>query len=433
MLSQIIFILVFAIALYFFAKRVGKIRNNILLGKPENRSDNPKKRWAIMARVALGQSKMVVRPIAGLMHILVYAGFILINIEILEIVIDGIFGTHRFFMPYLGSLYFAAINFFEILAVLVIVACVVFLWRRNVQKIARFWSSEMKSWPRNDANNILVIEIVLMCALLILGAAEANMQGEQYADGFIISKQLAPMFAGLEQNTLHLIERIAWWAHILGILAFLNYVPYSKHFHIFLAFPNTYYSNLNAIGKMNNMESVTNEVKLMMDPNADPYAAAPETEAEPERFGAKDVQDLSWKSLLDAYTCTECGRCTSVCPANLTGKKLSPRKIMMDTRDRLEEVGQNISKHGMDFTDNKSLLGDYISHEEILACTTCNACVDACPVNINPVDIISELRRYKMMEESQVPSEWANMFGNIENNGAPWPFPAADRGKWANQ
>lgn len=428
MLAQILFIIIFGTAIFFFARAVKRIRRNILLGKPEDRSDNPAARWVNMAKVALGQSKMTVKPIAGFFHILIYVGFVLINIEVLEILIDGVFGTHRFFAPYLGSLYIAAINFFEILALLVVVACIVFLWRRNVQKIERFKKIELQGFPTIDANVILVIEIVLMGALLTMNAAEANFDNHTMGS-FVISGFIAPFLNGFSQPTLHVIERSAWWFHIIGIFAFLNYLPYSKHFHVIMAFPNTWYADLEPMGKIKNMESVTNEVKLMLDPNANPYASAPSTDV-PARFGAKDVQDLTWKNIMDAYSCTECGRCTSACPQNMTGKKLSPRKIMMDTRDRVEEVGKNIDKNGKFVEDGKSLLGDYITHEEIRACNTCNACVEACPVNINPLSIILELRRYSAMEESNIPTEWAGMQNNMENNGAPWQFPAADRGNW---
>lgn len=427
MISNIIFILVFGAAIYLFSKNIGKVIRNIKLGKPLDRSDNASERFKVMAMVALGQSKMVVRPVAGIMHIIVYLGFVLINIEVLEIIIDGIFGTHRFFAAPLGKVYTLAINFFEILAVGVIIACIVFLVRRNILKVERFTKPELKGWPFKDANFILFIEIILMGALLKLNAVEANIQGA-LEEPFIISQFIAPFFASFSQDTLHIFERIYWWFHILGIFVFLNYLPYSKHFHIMLAFPNTYFSNLQAKGKFTNMESVTNEVKIMMDPTYTPAA-----NIAPGRFGAKDVTDLTWKQLLDAYTCTECGRCTSECPANQTGKMLSPRKIMMDTRDRLEEVGRNIDTNKEFKDDGKSLLGSYITEEEILACTSCNACVQACPVNIDPLSIIIDLRRYLIMEESKAPAEWAGMLTNIENNGAPWQFSPSDRFNWSNE
>lgn len=427
MLSSLVFIVLLLAGGGLFARKIGKIRRNILLGQPLERSDRPAERWKTMARVALGQSKMVNRPVAGFFHILIYVGFVLINLELLEIIIDGISGSHRFFKPYLGGFYDFLIGFFEVLGAGVILACLVFLWRRNVQPLQRFQGPELTGWPRLDANLILIIELVLMTALFGMNIAEANMTDQ---GGYLLSNQLAPIFSGFSQESLHLIERVCWWFHIIGILAFLNYVPYSKHFHIIMAFPNTWYAQLEPAGQLSNMESVKKEVELMMDPNANPYAAADPQEA-PARFGAKDVADLPWKSLLDAYSCTECGRCTSVCPANITGKKLSPRKVMMDTRDRLEEVGKNIDKNGTFVDDGKALLGDYITAEEVLACTTCNACVEACPVLINPVSILTELRRYQAMEASQMPTEWALMLTNIENNGAPWQFSAADRLNWA--
>lgn len=434
-IPNLIFLVALIVAGGLFAKNAGKIYRNIMLGRKIDRTDRPAERLQTMLRVAFGQSKMVVRPVAGFLHIIVYVGFMLINIEVLEIVIDGVFGTHRVFAPLLGGLYTVAIGFFEILGVLVIIACVAFLWRRNVQKLARFHKPEMKGWAFTDANNILVIEIVLMTALLIMNAAEANFPDEHRVAGpFIVSQFLAPLFAGMDYATLHVIERICWWAHILGIFAFLNYLPFSKHLHIMLAFPNTYMTNLEKKGRFTNLESVTNEVKLMMDPTVDPFAAPAEGAAEPQRFGAKDVQDLSQVQLLNAYTCTECGRCTSNCPANITGKKLSPRKIMMDTRDRMEEVGKNIDTNGGQFVDDgKSLLHDFITPEELWACTSCNACVESCPVNIDPLSIIIDLRRYLVMEESQAPSELTTVFSNMENNGAPWQFSPADRANWIQE
>jgi len=430
--QNIIFILLLAVAIYLFARSFNKIWRNIKLGRDINRSDQKGKRWNLMAKVALGQGKMVKRRvIAGLFHVLIYAGFLLINIEVAEILIDGILGTHRIFAEPLGPVYDAAINFFEILAVLVILSCVIFLWRRNVNVVPRF--KELKGWAKNDGNNILVIEIVLMTALLLLGAAEANME-DKTAGPWVISGMLAPMFSGLSQESLHTIERIAWWAHIVGILAFLNYLPFSKHFHIILAFPNVWYSKLEPKGQFSNMESVKKEVETMMDPNADPYAAPVEDAPPPERFGAKDVMDLNWVQLMNAYSCTECGRCTASCPASLTGKKLSPRKIMMDTRDRLEEVGKNIDANKGEFKDdNKSLLGDYISQEELWACTSCNACTEACPVNIDPLSIIMDMRRYLVMEESSASQQINMMMTNVENNGAPWAYAQADRANWINE
>ncbi len=431
-IQNIIFIVILAIATYLFARSFKKIWRNIKLGKDLDRSDRKNERWALMTRVALGQSKMVKRRvIAGFFHVLIYAGFLLINIEVAEILIDGILGTHRIFAGPLGLVYDAAINFFEVLAVLVIIACVVFLWRRNVSVVPRF--KELKGWAKKDGNNILIIEIVLMFALLILGAAEANMD-DKVAGPWIVSGMLAPLFGNISQESLHLIERIAWWAHIVGILAFLNYLPFSKHFHIIMAFPNVWYSKLQPKGQFTNMESVKKEVETMMDPNADPFAAPAEGDTPPGRFGAKDVTDLNWVQLMNSYSCTECGRCTAVCPANLTGKKLSPRKIMMDTRDRLEEVGKNIDANKGEFKDDgKSLLDDYITREELWACTTCNACVEACPVNIDPLSIITDMRRYLVMEESSASQQINMMMTNVENNGAPWAYAQADRANWINE
>ncbi len=448
MISIIAFAIVLVIGFYLFARQVGKIRRNILLGRDEDRTDHPSERWKTMLMVAFGQSKMVKRPVPGILHFMVYAGFILINIEVLEIIIDGLFGKHRFFSGFLGDFYFFAIDFFEILALLVIIAVTLFWVRRVILRLPRFHKPEMKGWPTKDALNILYIEFILMTALLVMNAADQVLMStapgmlaeaglSKYAIGlegdFIVSRYLTGLMPD-NPETLHLIERSAWWFHIIGILAFMNYLPISKHFHILLAFPNTWYANLKPKGELDNLQSVKKEVELMFDPNADPYAApAPAEGEDPGTFGARDVKDLSWVQLMNAYTCTECGRCTSECPANITGKALSPRKIMMDTRDRLEEVGKNIDKHGPDYNDGKALLGDYITPEEVWACTTCNACVEACPVLISPMSIIIELRRYLVMEQSAAPTELNGMFTNIENNGAPWQFSQADRLKWAEE
>ncbi|TKB96760.1 (Fe-S)-binding protein [Pedobacter cryophilus] len=431
MIAQIIFSIALLTAVILFSIQVKKIIRNINLGKDTNRSDRPKERWLTMAKVALGQSKMVVRPVAGIMHIFVYLGFVIINLEVLEIIIDGVFGTHRIF-SFLGSFYSFLIASFEILALLVLVGVIVFLARRVVLGLKRFSGVEMTAWPKSDAIYILVIEVLLMSAFLTMNAADYKLQLAGYshyltAGSFPVSQYLLGLLPNSTES-LVFIERACWWFHILGILAFLNYLPFSKHFHIILAFPNTWYSNLNAKGRFNNMTSVTNEVKAMLDPSFTPPAAT-----EIGRFGAKDVQDLNWVQLMNAYTCTECGRCTSVCPANQTGKLLSPRKIMMDTRDRLEEVGKNTDKHGKGYDDGKSLLDDYITREEIWACTTCNACTEACPVNIDPLSIIVDLRRYAVMEESNVTGSLNAMFSNVENNGAPWKYSPADRLNWANK
>ena len=433
--SNLIFALCLGMASFLFGKNVLKVRRNIMLGRDIDRCDRSTERWITMVRVALGQSKMVVRPVAGFLHILVYVGFVIINIEVIEIIIDGLIGTHRVF-AFMGAFYNFLIGSFEILAFLVLVACVLFIMRRNVLQIKRFVMQEMDGWPKLDANLILIFEIILMSAFLLMQGADLALQGlgaDHYvkAGSFPISSFLLPLFDGMSIKTIVMIERSCWWFHILGILAFLNYLPYSKHFHIILAFPNTYYSNLEPKGSFTNMASVKNEVQMMMDPNADPYAAPEEAaDAEdPGRFGAKDVNDLNWVQLMNAYSCTECGRCTSECPANQTGKLLSPRKIMMDTRDRLEEFGANAK----DSDDGKSLLDDYITREELWACTSCNACTQACPINIDPLSIILDMRRYLVMEESAAPTELNMMFTNVENNGAPWQFPSVDRLNWKDE
>jgi len=430
-LSQIIFAIVLITAIVLFAKAVGKVSRNIKLGKPFDRTDNPGERWKTMFMVAIGQSKMVKRPFAGVLHIFVYAGFIIINIEVLEILIDGVAGTHRI-LSFLGPLYTFLINCFEYLAVAVALSCAIFLIRRNIGKLKRFWSKEMTTWPRTDANIILTTEILLMTAFLTLDASDTLIQratNSSYA-GFAVSNSLVWILQGTSLSGLEFIEHFCWWFHIIGILAFLNYIPYSKHFHILLAFPNVYYSNLNPKGEFTNLASVTREVKLMLDPSSVPPDAAA---APPERFGAKDIFDLSRIQLMNAYSCTECGRCTSSCPANQTGKLLSPRKIMMDTRDRMEEVGRNMDKNGGTFVDDgKSLLFDHITAEEVWACTSCNACVEECPVDIDPLSIIVDLRRFLVMEQSAAPQELALMMNNVENNGAPWQFPASDRLNWTS-
>jgi heterodisulfide reductase subunit C len=433
MISQIIFFIILSAAVWLFTANVRKVMRNIRLGRELNRSDRKGERWKTMALVALGQSKMVTKPIAGILHIFVYAGFVIINIEVLEILIDGVAGTHRLFSV-AGSLYNFLIGGFEILAILVLISCLIFLIRRNILRIRRLNMRELTSWPRTDANLILITEILLMTAFLTMNGADSVLQSRSYghyvaAGSFPVSAGITGWLSGMSSETLMMIERICWWFHIVGILAFLNYLPYSKHFHILLAFPNTWYSNLEKKGKFNEMKNVSREVQLMLDPSAQVEPAA---EGDPTRFGAKDVQDLTWKQLMDAYSCTECGRCTAECPANQTGKLLSPRKIMMDTRDRLEEVGRGIDKTGKEFKDEKSLFS-YITEEELWACTSCNACVQACPVNIDPLSIILDLRRFLVMEESKVPSELATMFSKIENNGAPWQFSQADRGNWKDQ
>lgn len=433
LLFQVLFIGILAAAIWLFTKNIMAIRRNIFLGRKEDFNDSPGLRWKNVMLLALGQKKMFKNPLVAVMHLVIYAGFIIINIEVLEIVLDGILGTHRLFFPLLGGFYTFLINCFELLAVGVIFVCVIFLLRRNVTKVKRLASNELNGWPKSDANYILITEIILMMLFLKMNATDRALQlqgAEHYHDtgSFIISGMLAPIFNGFSSSTLMIIERSCWWLHIVGILAFLNYLPYSKHLHIMFAFPNAYYARITPQGKMTNMEQVQNEVKYMMQPEL-----APTGEQAPTKFGAKDVMDLSWRNLLDAYSCTECGRCTAACPANQTGKLLSPRKIMMDTRDRVEEVSKNIDKNKQFIDDGKSLLHSYISVEELRACTTCNACVEECPVSISPLDIILQLRRSLIMEESNAPQEWNMMFGNIENNFAPWKFSPEDRDKWAEE
>lgn len=440
-LPQILFIITFIGAILFFIKNVSSLKRNINLGKDIDRTDQKDKRFKKMMRVALGQSKMVTRPIAGILHIIVYVGFVIINIEVLEIIIDGIAGTHRIF-GFLGPVYDFLIASFEILAFLVLASVIIFWIRRNVMNIKRFLSKELKGWPKNDANYILYFEVVLMVLFLTMNATDYQLQllgAPHYTSeagitgAFPISQYLLPIFDEMNVDTLIIVERTAWWLHIIGILIFLNYLYYSKHLHILLAFPNVYFSNLEKMGRFKNLDAVTKEVKMMMDPDADPYAEPEEGDDDvPEKFGASDVQDLNWFQLLSAYTCTECGRCTSECPASQTGKKLSPRKIMMDTRDRLEEVGSKLNK-GEEITSDNQLLDNYITREELWACTTCNACVDACPVGIDPLSIIMDMRQYLVMEESAAPSELNNAMTNIENNAAPWPYNQQDRLNWAKE
>ena len=439
-IGNIIFFIALVAGFGLFFRSLKEIYRNIRLGKESNRSDQKAKRWETMSKVALGQSKMGKRPIAAFFHVIVYVGFIIINIELLEIIIDGIFGTHRFLASILGNgLYGAFTATLEVLALLVIIAVVVFFIRRNFYGIKRFQMKELFGWPKNDANWILIIEFALMIAFLTMNAADSVLQQTYvYAvhGSFPISANLlGPLLQNFTESSLVLVERGAWWFHFIGILFFMNYLYYSKHLHIILAFPNTWYANLNPKGEFNNLASVTAEIKLMMDPNADPYAAQPEADpnAVPEKFGASDIFDLTQVQLLNAYSCTECGRCTAVCPANITGKKLSPRKIMMDTRDRIEEVGKNINKNGKFVDDGKKLLDDHILREELWACTTCNACVEACPLLIDPLSIIVDMRRFLVMEQSAAPQELNQMMTNIENNAAPWQYNQADRLNWANE
>ena len=427
-LPNIIFVSILFFGLYFFARNLNRLYRNINLGKEINTRDNKKQRLLNMCKIALGQGKIIKRPVSGILHVIVYIGFIVINIELLEIVLDGLLGTHRLFSNYLGSLYGYLIATFELLAVLVIISVSIFWIRRNVIKIKRFFGDNMKGWPKNDANFILYFEVILMTLFITMNAADLSFQ--EMNSGNLISSYVAGFFNGYSNNSLHIIERVCWWAHIIGILIFMNYLYFSKHLHILLAFPNTYFAKLNNLGEINNLNSVTKEVKLMMDPDMAFSNDGTDSE-EIEKFGASDVMDLNKLQLLNSYSCTECGRCTSVCPANITGKKLSPRKIMMDTRDRIEEVGKNIDMNKDVFVpDGKSLLNDYISKEELWACTSCNACVEECPISIDPLSIILDMRRYLVMEESSAPLELNNMMSNIENNGAPWPYNQMDRLNW---
>ena len=437
-IPNVLFFIIFSLGVGFFVSNINKIVQNIRLGKDLDRSDRKKERWINMILLALGQSKMVHRPVSGILHIIVYLGFILINIELLEIVLDGLLGTHRVFAPFLGGFYDFLIGTFEILAFLVLLAVIIFWIRRNIIKLKRFMNPEMSGWPKNDADFILYFEIVLMFLFLSMNATDGllqNLNTPNYikAGAYPISIYLQPLYDSFSQSSLIILERTFWWLHIIGILIFANYLYYSKHLHILLAFPNTYFANLDSKGRLRNNPNVTKEVKLMMDPNIDPFAPN-QSETVPDKFGVSDVKDMNWVQLLNAYTCTECGRCTSECPANQTGKKLSPRKIMMDTRDRLVEVGNNVKKNNGEFiADGKELLNDYISQEELWACTSCNACVEACPIGIDPLSIIMDMRQYLVMEKSSAPGDLNNMMGNIENNGAPWPFNNQDRLLWANE
>lgn len=436
LLPNIAFAVLFVSLVGLFVRNIRRIIRNIKLGKSANRKDNPKRRWLHMIRIALGQSKMVRKPLSGVLHVLVYVGFVVINIELLEIVVDGFLGTHRVFAPFMGGAYDVLIFSFEIFAALVLLAVFFFWTRRNIVRIKRFWKPEMKGWPKLDADIILYAEVVLMGLFLTMNAADYWLQTVAKDPNYIcagiypISQYLLPLFSGMETSQVILVERTAWWLHITGILLFLNYLYYSKHLHIILAFPNTYFAKLTPQGKLPNMASVTDEVKLMLDPNADPFAA-PATETTPSTFGAADVTDLNWVQLMNAYSCTECGRCTAVCPANLTGKKLSPRKIMMDTRDRLTEVGKALNAGNE--SNEHILLDNYISKEELWACTSCNACVEACPIAIDPLSIIVDMRRYLVMEQSAAPTELNTMMTNVENNGAPWPFNQQDRIAWRDE
>ena len=427
-LPNIIFVVVFFLGSYFFSRNLHRLYRNINLGKQIDLSDNKKQRFINMSKIALGQGKLIKRPISGFLHVVVYVGFIIINIELLEIILDGILGSHRLFSDYMGSFYGYLIGTFEFLAVSVLLAVSVFWIRRNVFKLKRFFGDNMKGWPKNDANIILYFEVVLMVLFITMNATDLKFQ--EMNSGNLISGYVYVFFSNYSIESLHLIERASWWAHIIGILIFMNYLYFSKHLHILLAFPNTYFAKLNNLGEIDNLNSVTNEVKLMMNPETD-FSNDVSVSDEIDKFGSSDVMDLNRLQLLNAYSCTECGRCTSVCPANITGKKLSPRKIMMDTRDRIEEVGKNIDLNNGNFIDDgKSLLNDYITKEELWACTSCNACVQECPISIDPLSIILDMRRFLVMEETSAPLELNNMMSNIENNGAPWPYNQMDRLNW---
>ncbi|MFD2513919.1 4Fe-4S dicluster domain-containing protein [Pontibacter locisalis] len=447
-IENIIFLIVAALGIGLFVWQIRKIRKNVLLGRDTEIADNPSERINKTLLVAFGQQKMFKRMLPAILHLFVYVGFLVINIEVLEILIDGIFGTHRV-LGFAGPLYSGLMAVNEILAALVIIACVIFLWRRNVTHVPRLSKGvEMRAWPKVDANIILVVEIVLMLALFAFNIADLKqvlLAGEEVVGAYPISQLFVDIF-GDDTGRLLVIEKVGWWFHIIGILAFMNYLPSSKHFHIIMAFPNVYYSKLLPKGKFTTNPAITHEIKAMLDPSYQPPAPEMDAEGNPvmQRFGAKDVEDLTWKQLMDSYTCTECGRCTSVCPANITGKLLSPRKIVMDTRDRMEEKGEHpaifapnhykeLGVERVEVTEEKTLLRGYITPEELWACTTCNACVEACPVNIDQVSTIMDLRRFLVLEESAAPASLNAMFTNIENNGAPWAFSPADRFNWADE
>ncbi|MEE2931275.1 MAG: 4Fe-4S dicluster domain-containing protein [Bacteroidota bacterium] len=428
-ISNIIFLFIFLFSISFFSFNLYKIIRNIRLGKSKNRFDRPLERAKILLKVAFGQTKLFIRPVSGILHALVYWGFLVITIGTLEMIVDGIFNFERSF-GFMGNFYNFVTSSGEIMGVLVLVSCIIFMFRRLFLRLKRFSGKEMKKTSSIDAIVALIIIVLLMISLLTMNIGYIGIYPADYYGSFPISSFLLPYFSNWD---LHLLHEISWWTHIMLVLIFLNELPYSKHFHVVMSIPNVYFSNIENLGKIDNLSSVTKEVKLMIDPNADPYATPTSDISTSQSFGAKDVTDLNWIQLMNAYSCTECGRCTSECPANQTGKLLSPRKIMMDTRTRLKEVGKSLDKYGKDYSDNKSLLNDYISPEELWACTTCNACTQACPLNIDPLSIIVDLRRYLVMEQSAAPTELNMMFSNIENNGAPWQFPAADRLNWKDE
>ena len=434
MMTIILFSLLFFGVSFFSYKKYHRIYLNIKLGKDYSNTNPTSEKLKNMALIALGQKKMFSRPIPAIFHFFIYVAFVFTQLELLEILLDGFTGSHRMIghalLDSCPALYSTLINLIEILSLLALIATFIFLSRRNLLKLPRLNMDELKGWPMKDANIILIGEIILVFGIFLMNSAESawliNSNGTGYH--FILSSVFALLFISFSADTLQMLSQLGWWLHLIGIFGFILYLPYSKHLHILLAFPNAYLTNPNAKGQINYMPEIYNEIKSMMgeaveasDPNAIP------------KFGARDIIDLSQKNLLDAYACTECGRCTSACPANQTGKKLSPRKIMMDTRDRMEEVGRLMEANNNEWKDDgKSLLHNYISVEELRGCTTCNACVEECPVNISPLDIIVQLRRNLIMEESNSPQEWNGMFGNIENNGAPWKFAQSERANWVN-
>ncbi len=433
-IQPIIFILLLSILAYFSVGRYKQIWNNIKRGKEVGPVDDKPQRWKNMLLIALGQKKMFKNVIPAVLHLFIYTAFLITQIELIEIIIDGITGNHRLFAPFLGGFYTFIISFIEVLSALALIATIAFFARRNILKVARFQKPELKGWPFKDANLILLGELLLVIGIFTMNGADIVLQKLDPAHyhptgNFAISSVLGPaLFGALDKSTLMFLERFGWWLHCLIVFGFIAYLPFSKHLHIFLAFPNTFFASLKPKGEMMNMPAIQREVEMMIDPSKASTTAPPA----PLRFGAKDIEDLTQVQLLSAYSCTECGRCTAACPANQTGKLLSPRKVMMDVRDRMEELSTFEKMNGAETKDDRSLL-DYISRAELMACTTCNACAEACPININPMGIIIDLRRYYILDEAKSPEEWNMMFSNIENNGAPWKFSAMDRANWSLQ